>query len=265
MASTERLPPACGESPAREEFVSRDWRPGAERVLPYIVAATGGFILAYAIVFFFVFPARLTPQEIAVPNVLGLTFDDARSRLTTAGFAAEQGESRFNVGSPRMTVLSQTPAAGATAPRGAKIVLDVSAGQRKVAIPNIVGMTRDQAQLALEKVGLEVGPVVERESPLPRGEVMATSPLAGAEAILPSTVTLTVSSGPSTIQLPDLVGQPLAQARSTLEQLGLHTAGVAVDSAAADPDGTVTKQSPAAGTTVDAGASVALTVAGRIP
>jgi beta-lactam-binding protein with PASTA domain len=245
--------------------VRRDWRSGAERVLPYIVAATGGFILAYAIVFFFVFPARLAPQDVTVPNVLGLTFDEARQRLSAAGFTAEQGEARFNVGSPRMTVLSQTPAAGGTAGHGTKIVLDVSAGQRKVAIPNIVGMTLDQAQLALEKLGLEVGPVVERESPLPRGEVMATSPLAGADAILPSTVALTVSSGPATITVPDLVGQPLAQARSTLEQLGLHTSRVVIDSAAADPDGTVTKQSPEAGASVDAGASVSITVAGRIP
>jgi beta-lactam-binding protein with PASTA domain len=211
-----------------------DWRSSAERVLPYVVAATGGFILAYAFVFFFVFPTRLTPQEVVVPNVLGLTFDDARQRL-------------------------------AGAPHGSKIVLDISAGQRKVAIPNIVGMTRDQAQLTLEKVGLEMGPVVERESPLPRGEVMATSPVAGAEAILPSAVTMTVSSGPETVAVPDLVGQPLAVARSTLGQLGLRLAGVTVDSAAADPDGTVTRESPAVGTPVDAGTAISLTVAGRVP
>jgi beta-lactam-binding protein with PASTA domain len=245
--------------------VSADWRSRAQRVLPYVVAATGGFILAYTVVFLFVFPTRLTPQDVTVPSVLGLTFDDARQRLGAAGFTAQQGESRFNVGSPRMTVLSQAPAGGAAAPHGTKVVLDVSAGQRKVAIPNIVGLTRDQAQLALEKVGLEMGPVVERESPLPRGEVMASSPLAGAEAILPSAVTLTVSSGPATVTVPDLVGQPLAQARSTLEQLGLRTARVTVDSAAADPDGTVTRQTPAPGATIDAGGAVGLTVAGRIP
>jgi eukaryotic-like serine/threonine-protein kinase len=245
--------------------VSLGARAGAQRVLPYVVAASGGFVLAYAIVFFFIFPARLTPQEVTVPNVLGLTFDDARQRLGAAGFTAQQGDARFNVGSPRMTVLSQTPAGGASAPHGTKVVLDVSAGQRKVAIPNIVGMTRDQAQLTLEKVGLEMGPVVERESPLPRGEVMATSPLAGAEAILPSTVTVTVSSGPETLTVPDLVGQPLAVARSTLDQLGLRLAGVTVDSAAADPDGTITREVPAAGTPVVAGTAIGLTVAGRIP
>jgi beta-lactam-binding protein with PASTA domain len=236
----------------------------ARRVLPYVVAATSGFLVAYAVVDFFVFPARLTPEDIRVPNVLGLSFDEARQRLSAAGFTAEQGESRFNVGSPASTVLSQTPAAAATAPHGSKIVLDISAGQRKVEIPNVVSMTRDQAQLALEKVGLEVGQITEHESPLPRGEVLSSTPAAGTPAILPSTVALTVSAGPSIIQLPDLVGMPLAQARSTLEQLGLHTGAIAVDSASADPDGTVTVQKPAVGTTVDAGASVALTVAGRI-
>ncbi len=234
-------------------------------VLAFLGAAAGGFGLAYAIVALFVFPAGISLDEVKVPNVLGLTFDDARQRLGAAGFTAEQGEARFNVGSPRNTVLSQNPAPGAPATHSTKIILDVSAGQRKSAVPNVVGLTSDQAQLALEKVGLEMGPVVERESPLPRGEVLASSPVAGADAILPSTVILTVSAGPSTVTVPDLVGQPLAAARSTLEQLGLHTARITIDSAAADPDGTVMQQSPAAGAGLDAGGAVALTVAGRVP
>lgn len=234
-------------------------------LLAFLAAAVGGFVLAYAIVAIFVFPAGISQDEVKVPNVLGLTFDDARQRLGAAGFTAEQGEARFNVGSPRNTVLSQNPAPGTPAPHTTRVILDVSAGQRKAAVPNVVGLTSDQAQLALEKVGLEMGPVVERESPLPRGEVLASSPVAGSDAILPSTVTLTVSSGPSTVTVPDLVGQPLAAARSTLEQLGLRTSQITIDSAAADPDGTVVQQSPAAGAGLDAGGAVSLTVAGRIP
>ena len=264
-----RSRPACGGLAPREH----GWRATprvslrteARRFLPYVIAAAGGFLLAYAAVFFIVFPSRAIPEDVRVPNVLGLSFDEARQRLGAAGFSAEQGESRFNVGSPAATVLSQTPAAGAAAPHGSKVVLDVSAGQRKVEIPNVVTMTRDQAQLALEKVGLELGPITERESPLPRGEVLMSTPIAGTEAILPSTVALTVSAGPATIQVPDLTGMPLAQARSTLEQLGLHAATVAADSASADPPGTVTLQNPAAGATVDAGTAVSLTVAGRAP
>ena len=237
----------------------------ARRFLPYVIAAAGGFLLAYAIVFFFIFPARLVPEELKVPNVLGLTYDDAVHKLNAAGLKAEQGESRYNVGSPKTTVLQETPAAGAPAARGSKVVLDVSAGERRTEVPNVVGLTQEQAQLALEKVGLTMGDVTTHESPLPRGEVLSSTPVAGTQAVLPSIVTLVVSGGPSTILVPDLVGQPFAQAKSTIEQLGLRTAVITVDSAAAYPDGTVVSQSPAGGTSVEAGTGISFTVAGRLP
>jgi beta-lactam-binding protein with PASTA domain len=245
--------------------VSRRSLADARRLLPYVIAAAGGFLLAYAIVFFFIFPARLVPEELKVPNVLGLTYDDAVHKLNAAGLKAEQGESRFNVGSPKSTVLQETPAAGAPASRGSKVVLDVSAGERRTEVPNVVGLTQEQAQLTIEKVGLTMGDVTLRESPLPRGEVLSSTPVAGTQAVLPSIITLVVSSGPSSIAVPDLVGQPFAQAKATLEQLGLRTAVIEVDSASADPEGTIMSQSPAAGANVDAGTGVSLKVAGRLP
>jgi len=237
----------------------------ARRFLPYVIAAAGGFLLAYAIVFFFIFPARLVPEELKVPNVLGLTYDDAVHKLNAAGLKAEQGESRYNVGSPKSTVLQETPAAGAPASRGSKVVLDVSAGERRTEVPNVVGLTQDQAREALEKVGLTMGDITTHESPLPRGEVLSSTPVTGTQVVLPSIVTLVVSGGPSTIVVPDLVGQPFAQAKSTIEQLGLRTAVITVDSAAAYPEGTIVSQSPAANTPVEAGTGISLTVAGRLP
>ena len=120
-------------------------------VLPYAGVAAGGFGVAYLVVLLFVFPLRGQPEEAIVPNVLGLTFDVAATRLNAAGFRAEQGESRYNVGSPRSTVLSETPAPTTSAPKGTRIMLDVSAGQRRAATPNVVGMDREQAALALHR------------------------------------------------------------------------------------------------------------------
>ena len=100
-------------------------------------------------------------------------------------------------------------------------MLDVSAGQRRAATPNVVGMDRQDAQLALEKVGLEVGAVQERESPVTRGQVLSISPAAGTQLILPSAISLVVSTGPATIEVPYLVGRPFGEARAQLEQLGL--------------------------------------------
>ena len=230
------------------------------RWLPYIGAGVAGFGLAYLIVLIFVFPIRSAPEEAIVPNVLGLTFDVAAVRLTAAGFRAEQGESRYNVGSPRSTVLSEAPPPATSAAKGSRVVLDVSAGQRRSATPNVVGMDRQAAQLALEKVGLEVGEVREHESPLPRGEVLSTTPSAGTELILPSAITLVVSSGPATIEVPYLVGRPFGEARAALEQIGLAATTAKADSASTEPAGTVTGQVPSEGTVVGPGTSVSLTV-----
>jgi beta-lactam-binding protein with PASTA domain len=230
------------------------------RLLPYVVVATGGFILAYLVVLLFVFPPGAPPVNATVPNVLGLSYDDAATRLSTAGFSATRGESRYNVSSPRSTVLAQTPPSGSTEPKGTKVVLDVSAGQRRATVPNVVGFERQQAEVALDKVGLDIGDVVERESPLPRGEVLATSPTAGTAMILPSGVTLTVSAGPATIPVPFVVGRSFAEARAALEQVGLSATSTP-DSTATQPTGTVTRQTPPEGTPVGAGSIVRLTVA----
>jgi len=230
------------------------------RVLPYLGAGVGGFALAYLVVLVFVFPVRGQPADAKVPNVLGLSFDEAAMRLNAVGFRAQQGESRYNVGSPRSTVLSQTPGPATAAPKGSRIVLDVSAGQRRAAAPNVVGMDREEAQLALEKVGLEVGEIREHESPVHRGEVLSMSPAAGTQLILPSAIALVVSGGPATIEVPYLVGRPFGEARAQLEQLGLGATTNKLDSASSEPAGTVTAQSPAEGVAVAAGTAIDLTV-----
>lgn len=232
----------------------------ARRFAPYVAVAAGGFALAYVFVLLVVFPVGGEPEQARVPNVLGLTFDEAATRLTAAGFRAQQGESRFNVGSPKSTVLTETPGPETSAAKGTRVLMDVSAGQRRINVPNVVGMDREAAQLALEKVGLEVGSVAEHESPLPRGEVMTTSPVAGTALILPSSVAFVVSAGPATIEVPYLVGRPFGEARAALEQLGLTAQTASVDSASNEPEGVVTSQTPTEGTAVGAGTSVALTV-----
>jgi len=229
------------------------------RLLPFVIAATGGFILAYLVVVLFIFPPGAPPVNAPVPDVLGLSFDEASTRLSAAGFSGARGESRYNVSSPRSTVLEQTPAAGMSEPKGTKIILDISAGQRRATVPNVVGLDRRQAAAALDKVGLEVGDVVERESPLPRDEVLSTSPTAGTAMILPSGVSLTISSGPATISVPFVVGQPFAAARTALEQVGL-TATSTVDSTSNQASGTVTRQAPTEGTPVGAGTMIRLSV-----
>lgn len=170
-------------------------RSGFRRSLPYAVAIIGGFLLAYLIVAFVVFPSGVIPGDAKVPNVAGLTFDDAAKRLAEVGFKAQRGESRFHGGAPKETVLEQAPRAGVRDAEGATVTLVVSAGQQLVAVPAIVGMSQGDAQAALEGAGFELGQVSQRPDKAPLGQVLESKPAPGEKAGVPSSVAVTVSAG----------------------------------------------------------------------
>ncbi|HVE78623.1 MAG TPA: PASTA domain-containing protein [Gemmatimonadaceae bacterium] len=235
----------------------------ARLALPYVVAATGGFLTAYLVVAFAVFPAEIVPDDALVPNVTGELFDQAAQQLQRAGFRAAQGESRVHASAPRSTVLAQNPAPGSRESRGTRVVLDVSAGQRVAPVPSVVGQTRPGAEVALENVGFDVGDVSLRPSARPRGEVLETRPAAGARLTLPGPVALVLSAGPTSVTVPDLVGRTFPQARSILEQLGLRVGAVTIDSAAFEPANTVVEQDPGPGGTIPGSGAVALRISGR--
>ena len=138
-------------------------RGSARRSIPYLVAIMSGFLFAYLIVAFFIFPAHLVTTDTKVPNVVGQTYEAAAAQLQKLGFAAARGEQRFTAGAASGQVLGQNPLPDAVLPAGTKVVLDVSQGQRTTQVPQIVGMTRQQAELALQNAGLDAGEYYESD------------------------------------------------------------------------------------------------------
>jgi eukaryotic-like serine/threonine-protein kinase len=236
------------------------WRTFPRRTFPYLIAAVGGFLLAYALVFFFAFPAEVLPDDGILPNVVGKTFEDASARLQKAGFPTQQGESRFTRNTPPNIVLQEDPPAGSRQKRGTTVVLALSAGQKSAEVPVTTNMSQQQARIAIENTGLTFGSVTEQLSDQPRGLVIASSPPAGTTVPLPGSVNVVLSKGPATVQLPDLYGRSMGEARSMIEQLGLRVAGVSRDTSSLQPENTVIRQFPAAGQTISAGGPVSLTV-----
>lgn len=239
------------------------WRARVRTSLLYLVSLAAGFALAYLLVAFVVFPSGVIPKDVKVPNVTGLMFDEAVQRLQQAGFKGEQGEQRFNNSAPKLTVLEQSPPPGAREGIGNPVTLVVSGGQRIVAVPTVTGMTRVEAQAALEKEGFDVGDASEAASNAPRGTVIATRPAAGAQISVPSTVSLVLSGGTAAIRMPSLVGRDVDGARQTLVQLGVHDVKVVWDPMAIGSRGTVVGQNPVASATLLPGSTVQLRVAGE--
>ena len=230
------------------------------RSLPYAVAIIGGFLLAYLIVAFFVFPSGVIPRDIRVPNVTGLAFDDAVRRLAERGLQGVKGEERFHAASPKGTVLEQAPAAGSTDVEGATITLTLSAGQQSAKVPSVNGQSRADAERALQEAGFDVGDVSERPSNLPAGPVVESNPRAGSETTIPSSVALVVSAGPTVVLIPNVVGQPVAQARLIIENSGLVVSEIRSPTGETVSDSTalVIATVPAAGAQVTAGSRVSI-------
>ena len=237
-----------------------NWRALPRRAFPYLVAAVGGFLIAYTAVFLFAFPAQVLPDDGILPNVVGKTFEDASAILQKAGFPAQQGESRYHKSVPANIVLQEDPPAGSRQKRGTTVVLALSAGQKTAEVPVTTNMSQQQARIAIENTGLTMGNVSEQLADAPRGLVIATSPLAGTQVQLPGSVDIVLSKGPATVQVPDFYGRSVGEARSMVEQLGLRIAGISRDTSSIQPENTVIRQLPAAGQTISAGGPISLTV-----
>lgn len=236
-------------------------RGGSRRAIPYLAAAAGGFGAAYLIVAFLVFPVSLASADVLVPNVTGLPFSDASTRLAQAGFRVSKGEQRYDNTAPEGTVLSQSPLPDAPESKGTRVVLDLSRGQRMVEVPRVAGTTLPQAQQIIQSAGLDVGVVTEQSDPAARGTVLASAPASGARVPVPSPVALTVSAGPASVTIPDVVGQDYAAARTLLVQLGFVVGEVSVDTTSALAPNSVISQTPGAGSSAAAGDTIALVIA----
>lgn len=212
----------------------------------YGLIALAGFVSAYLIVALFLLPGDRSRGRVSIPSVVGLSLEEARQILDSAGLRFSLGAERPSAEVPHNAVLAQTPRGGSQVGRNATVTLDVSAGPRQVRIPAVAGLTMDAARQVLSDSGLSTGSVQHESSSAPRGEVLRTKPDAGRFIGEGAAVDLIVSAGPPELTMPDVIGRDPADAIAVLNQLGLTR--VRVDSQAGSlAPLTVVSQQPAAG------------------
>ncbi|MGA1212671.1 MAG: PASTA domain-containing protein, partial [Solirubrobacterales bacterium] len=212
----------------------------------------------------------LRDNSVAVPNVVGEPTARATDRLERSGFDVDRVD-RVPSKRPIGTVVRQDPSGSADRDcallgyfcSNPAVALFVSGGPADVEIPDVAGLSRDDAEQELEQAGFEVSIERQPSDQYPGGRAIGTEPPAGDEAPVGSTVTLLVSSGPATVQVPALVGLTLEAARQRLSAKGLELSSTEEESDR--PAGEVTGQSPDAGTRVEPGSTVELTVSSGGP
>jgi len=127
-----------------------------------------------------------------------------------------------------------------------------------VTVPNVTGLTSEVAVIRLEGVGLdaEIDPVPNLAT---RNTVLEQDPVPDSVVEEGSTVTLSVSTGPALVEIPDVSGLSPKEARKRLEDQGLVVTVINKPSDAV-PKGSVIRTDPAAGTEISVGSTVSILV-----
>ena len=204
----------------------------------------------------------LGPPTVPVPDVVGLSQAQATADIVTAGLSVGTVTQRNDIAVPAGNIISQNPIAGTMVAPGAAIDLVVSLGPGSVSVPDVVNLSLTQATDTLINAGLTVGTVTQQDDPQPAGTVIGQDPLAGTQVNPGSLVNLTVSRGPGTATVPDVVGLTRALAATELGTAGFAVGAVSYQVDNSVPLDEVISQNPPAGTAANLGTSVDLVVSG---
>jgi beta-lactam-binding protein with PASTA domain len=180
--------------------------------------------------------------RVTIPSVVGQTVEDAVAELTRAGLDARVVE--VNSERDEGTVTAQAPGAGTVVVEGTQVRINVSKGPKPVTVPNVVGLPYDQAASELQRAGFGVTRV-DVDSDQTEDSVVDQDPSGGTSSSRGTTVTLSVSRGPSTSAVPDVTQQDVTVAQATLAAAGFRTDVVLEDTADPTLDGIVLSQEPA--------------------
>lgn len=232
--------------------------PAERRRWPWIV---GGLVLLAAIAAAaFLLLGGGGGDTVTVPDVQGQEAATAQATLEAEGLTVDLQSVEDETVAEGLAVGTDPPA-GSEVDEGDTVVLRVSGGPGQVSVPNVVNSSEESATATLQRAGFEVESRTEASTDVDTGLVISQSPDAGTSADAGSTVTLTVSSGPEDVVVPDVQQQDLASAQAEIEGAGLTVGAVSQEPSTDFAEGTVLRQSPGPGARVPDGSAVALVLA----
>ena len=211
--------------------------------------AAGSRIFKNSVVKIFV---SLGPKQLRVPDVSGLSAEEAKKLLTDSGFVAGSSKNFFGE-APQGQVLGLSAPTGAILSQGSVLDIRISLGP----LPEVAGLGAEQARALLATVAIEIEEVEVFNNQVPAGQAVG---LVLLEDPLPENgkATLEISKGPEIVIMPNTVGETIAAAKALLENLGLL---VVVDTNQLSSNfgiAKVKRQTPEAGSEIRVGDSVTI-------
>ena len=206
------------------------------------------------------------PDSVVLPdNLVGMTPEDARKAIEALGLKWELDSSKVASDTVAEGKVAQTnPSPGSKVKAGQTIRVYLSSGSDEVEVPDLSGMSQDQARSALKAVGLELGNVTSVDSEKDKDRIVAQDPATGTKVKKGTTIGVSVSNGKTAqVEIPTVVGTSSEDAQAQLKALGLN---VTVEEVADNqPAGQVLSIEPGEGSKVEKNSTVKLKVSKGAP
>lgn len=197
-------------------------------------------------------------EKVLVPDVTQKDVTDATNTLSAAGFKVSV-KNVTNDTVPVNQVFEQTPKGNTEAGKGSTVQITVSSGIGDSTVPQVTGLTQAAAESLLKSNNF-IPQIAEAASDtVPKGTVISQAPAANAKAQKNSVVTITVSTGPGDVTVPNVVGLSQASASNQLGQAGFSVS-TTNQSSTTVPAGNVISTNPAAGAKASKGATIAMVI-----
>jgi beta-lactam-binding protein with PASTA domain len=233
------------------------------------IAKRALLVLAGLAVLFFLVDDLLMPRYVQqgkttkVPNVLGLSTEEAMKILSDSGLVGKKAEERQDKQYPIGTVAMQNPLPGSEVKYSRGVYLTISGGEPQAMVPKLRGRSVRDATFALERVGLILGSIrYEVSAESPANTIIEQTIPESTNVVSGSSVSVVVSQGPSKDQVPvpDAVRKMLGDGEKLILQAGLKIGNIVFEE---NPDllsNTIIEQMPRAGEMVPGGQAVDLVV-----
>lgn len=205
--------------------------------------------------------------QIKVPNLADMSLDEVRRTLKSLGLELVE-DKEYSDKVPSGKVISQSPNANESVDKGSKVKVVFSKGKeiKKVSVPSLVNMNIDAVKNNLNNIGLELGEVkYEYSDSVQQGQVISQSPNVNESVDKGSKVSVTISKGKeiktTTLNIPDVSGKNVDEAKSILSSAGVEANAVKGDPARSEGEaGKVYSQSQSGSITLKEGEKITITI-----
>lgn len=198
---------------------------------------------------------------IEVPDLKGLTFDEAKEQLNAKGLGIKNAGTVASDQYDEGQIVSQTPDALTKAEANTTVEVTLSSGKGEVSVPSVTGMDETTAYNTLTNSGFTPVKDYAYSADVAQGNVIEQSPNAGSPAKAGDNVKIVISRGveqaeATSVAVPGVTGLTEDAARSAIQNVGLAVGNVSSAYSDSVASGQIISQSPATDTAVDAGTAV---------